>query len=47
MDCAALNAEIARLLAQRDGLNKRPLSSTVAERDADLAQVNGKLYTVE
>ena len=46
MDCAALNAEKARLLAEREDLNKRPLSSTDAEREADLKQVNGKLYTV-
>ncbi len=46
MDCAALNAEKARLLAERDDLNKRPLSSTDAERDADLKQVNAKLFTV-
>ncbi len=46
MDCAVLNAEKARLLAERDDLNKRPLSSTDAERDADLKQVNAKLFTV-
>jgi len=47
ISCESLNAEKARLLAERDDLNKRPLSSTDAERDADLKQVNTKLYTVE
>ncbi len=46
MSCESLNAEKARLLAERDDLNKRPLSSTDAEREADLKQVNAKLYTV-
>ncbi len=48
MDCAALNAEKARLLAERDDL-KSPLRSssmTEAQRDAELTQLNGKLYTV-
>ncbi len=47
-DCAALNAEKARLLAERDDL-KSPLrssSTTEAQRDAELTQLNGKLYTV-
>jgi hypothetical protein len=47
MNCAALNAERTRLLAQRDDLNKPQLSMTNAEREAELMQVNGKLYTVE
>ncbi len=48
MDCAALSAEKARLLAERDDL-KSPLRSssmTEAQRDAELTQLNGKLYTV-
>jgi hypothetical protein len=48
MDCAALNAERTRLLAERDDL-KSPLRSspmTEAQRDAELTQLNGKLYTV-
>ena len=47
-DCAALDAERARLLAERDDL-KSPLRSssmTEAQRDAELTQLNGKLYTV-
>jgi hypothetical protein len=47
MRCESLNAERRRLLAERDDLNKRPLSSTDAERDDELKQVNAKLYTVE
>ncbi len=46
--CESLNAEKARLLAQRDDL-KSPLRSssmTEAQRDTELAQLNGKLYTV-
>ncbi len=46
MDCAALNAERARLIAERDDLGKPLLSMTDAERDAELTQLNGKLYTV-
>ena len=44
----ALNAEKTRLLAERDDL-KSPLRSssmTEAQRDAELTQLNGKLYTV-
>ena len=47
-DCAALDGERARLLAERDDL-KSPLRSssmTEAQRDAELTQLNGKLYTV-
>jgi hypothetical protein len=47
MDCAALNAENARLLAEKADLKSPLLSSnTDAEREAKLTQVNGKLYTV-
>ena len=47
MDCAALNTERTRLLAERDDLNKPQLSMTDAERETVRAQLNGKLYTVE
>ena len=48
MDCAALNAANARLFAERDDLNTPlPSSNTDAEREAEITQVNGKLYTVE
>ena len=47
MDCAALNAERVRLLAARDDLNSPQNSSRAdAEREAELTQVNGRLYTV-
>ncbi len=47
MDCAALNAEKARLLAQRDDLDSPLLTSNAdAERDAKFSELNGKLYTV-
>ena len=47
MDCAALNAERARLPAERDDLNTPLLNSkTDAERDTELTQLNGKLYAV-
>ena len=47
MDCAALNAEKAHLLAERDDLNAPFLSSkTQAQREGELTQLNGKLYTV-
>jgi hypothetical protein len=36
-----------RLLAERDDLDRPLLSITDAEREADLTQVNTKLYTVE
>jgi hypothetical protein len=47
MNCDALNAERTRLVAERADL-KSPLlaSNTDAEREAELAQLNGKLYTV-
>ena len=42
-----LNTDHTRLLAARDELNKPQLSSRArAEREAELTQVNGKLYTV-
>ena len=47
MDCAALNAERTHLLAERDDLKSPRLpSNNDAEREAELTQVNGKLYTV-
>ncbi len=47
MDCDALNAEKARLLAERDDLTTPYLSSkTQAQREGELTQLNGKLYTV-
>ena len=47
MDCAALDAERARLLAERDDLKSPLLSSNAdAGREAELTQLNGKLYTV-
>ena len=47
MDCAALNAERTRLLAERDDL-KSPLLSSNADsgREAKVTELNGKLYTV-
>jgi hypothetical protein len=48
ISCESLNAEKARLLGERDDL-KSPLRSssmTEAQRDAELTQLNGKLYTV-
>ena len=48
MDCDALNTERTRLLAERADLKSPLLSSnTDAEREAELTQVNGKLYTLE
>ena len=47
MNCDALNTERARVLAERDDLNTPLLSSnTDAQREAELTQVNGKLYTM-
>ncbi len=47
MDCAALIVEKARLLAERDDLTTPfPSSKTQAQRDGELTQMNGKLYTV-
>jgi len=46
--CAAPNAERTRLVAERADLKSPLLSSnTDAEREAELTQLNGKLYTVE
>ena len=48
MDCAALDRERTRLVAERADLKSPLLSSnTAAEREAELTQLNGKLYTVE
>ena len=48
MDCDALNSERTRLVAERADLKSPLLSSnTDAEREAELTQLNGKLYTVE
>jgi hypothetical protein len=47
MDCDALNAEWARLLAVRADLKSPLLSAnTDAEREAELTKLNGKLFTV-
>ncbi len=48
ISCESLNAERTRLLAERDDL-KSPLRSSSmmeAQRDTELTQLNGKLYTV-
>ena len=48
VNCCTLNAERTRLLAVRADINTPLLSSnTDAEREAELKQVNGKLYAVE
>ncbi len=48
ISCESLNAERAHLLAERDDLKSplRSASATEAQRDAELTQLNGKLYTV-
>jgi hypothetical protein len=46
MNCDGLNAERARLLAERADLNTPLLSSNTDEREAELTQVNGKLYAI-
>jgi len=46
MDCAALSAEKARLLGDDLKSPLRSSSMTEAQRDAELTQLNGKLYTV-
>jgi uncharacterized protein YfaA (DUF2138 family) len=47
MNCDALNAERARLLAERADLNTPLLSSEIdGAREAELTQLNGKLYTL-
>jgi hypothetical protein len=46
MNCDVLNAERARLLAVRDDLNTPLLSSNTDEREAQLMQVNGRLYAI-
>jgi hypothetical protein len=47
MDCAALDRERTRPVAERADLKSPLLSMTDAEREAELTQVNGKLYTVD
>ena len=48
MDGDALSRERTRLVADRADLKSPRLSSnTDAEREAELTQLNGKLYTVE
>ena len=45
--CEALSTERDRLSSERDELTKPQLSSkTEAQRQSELAQLNGKLYTV-
>jgi hypothetical protein len=46
MNCDALNTESARLLAERADLNTPLRSNTDAQRDAQIIQVNGKLYAI-
>ncbi len=46
ISCESLNAEKARLLAKRDDLTTPLLSMTEAQREGELTQLNGKLYTV-
>ncbi len=47
ISCESLNAEKARLLAERDDLKSPLLSSTTdAGREAELTQLNGRLYMV-
>ncbi len=47
ISCEGLNAERARLLAARDDLKSPLLSSnTDAGREAELTQLNGRLYMV-
>ena len=46
ISCESLNAEKARLLAERNDLKSPLVSMTDAEREGELTQLNGKLYTV-
>jgi hypothetical protein len=47
VNCDALDAERTRLLAVRADLNTPLLfSKTGAEREAELTQLNGKLYAI-
>jgi hypothetical protein len=46
MNCDALNAERMRLLAVRADLDTPLRSNTDAQREAELTQVNGKLYAI-
>ena len=46
LNCDALNTERTRLLGVRADLSTRLRSNTDAQREAELTQVNGKLYTM-
>jgi hypothetical protein len=46
MNCAALNTEKTRLLAVRADLDTPLRSNTDPQREAELTQLNGKLYTM-
>jgi hypothetical protein len=46
MNCDALNAERARLLAERGDLDTPLLSSIRMFHETELTRVNGKLYTI-
>ncbi len=47
ISCESFNAEKARLLAERDDLTTPFFSSkTQAQREGELTQLNGKLYTI-
>jgi hypothetical protein len=46
MNCDALNTEKTRLLGVRADLSTPLRSNTDAQRDAELSQVNSRLYTI-
>jgi hypothetical protein len=46
MNCDALNTERTRLLPVRADLDTPLRSNTDAQREAELTQVNGKLYAI-
>jgi hypothetical protein len=46
MNCDALNTERTRLLGVRADLSTPLRSNTDAQRDAELSQVNSRLYTI-
>jgi hypothetical protein len=46
ISCDALNTERTRLLAVRADLDTPLRSNADAQREAELTQVNGKLYTI-
>jgi hypothetical protein len=46
MNCAALNTERTRLLAVRADLDTPLRSNTDAQREAELTQMNGRLYAI-